>query len=139
MHPAPGPYTKRTDVELNDAKFAICPGKLKTLPLTPYNKILASTALCSRWGTAVGATGETVTGQKVDVGIGQNHDPLYRHSSPRSDSSPRSAVSATLAPTGANGDRAVCKNTSGKLRSQCTVDHLHKRLEKTRAEAAEIV
>lgn len=30
-------------------------------------------ALCSRWETAVGAAGEMVTAQKVEVGIGQNY------------------------------------------------------------------
>ena len=32
-------------------------------------------ALCSRWETAVGAAGETVTAQKVEVGIGQTEQP----------------------------------------------------------------
>ena len=70
-------------------------------------------ALCSRWETAVGAAGEPVTAQKVEVGIGQNHDPLYGRSSPQW------AVSQMLSPKGANEDRAVCKSTPGELRSQC--------------------
>lgn len=125
--PLPPPTTNEQMFKLNDAKLAICPGKFKTLPLTPYNKILASMALCSRWETAVGA-GETVTAQKVKWGLGRTTTPhsisATAHSGHRAGRYPPRVLMET-------GLCAKVLPVSRGVSAVSAVDHLRKRLEKT--------